>query len=159
MCQSWRLVSGRSVSRTMRWTVETSLKIWEVPQTRPEEPRTCKEGRALAFAPLCGLLSQASASVIGHLGETTTDKHAREARVRLQDCEFGFQGLVDMNTPSRSGWPTLKWILSIFGHWIWILSVTRTYPQPPEPRNRLACHFGPIFLHSIPGLACPAVDV
>lgn len=44
MRESWRLVSSRSISRAMCWTVETSLKIREVPETRPEEPRTCEEG-------------------------------------------------------------------------------------------------------------------
>lgn len=42
---------------------------------------------------LCGLLSQAlwaSACVIGHLGETTADKHAREARVKTPRLRVWF---------------------------------------------------------------------
>lgn len=66
-----------------------------------------------------------------------------------------FQGLVDMNTPSSSGWPSVTWILSVFGHWNWLLSVTRSSPELPETRSRLACHFGHIFLQWIRGFARP----
>lgn len=56
-----------------------------------------------------------------------------------------WSGLLDIYTPSSSGWPcAVKWIVCVCGHWSWLWSVSRTSAQLAHTRNRLGCHFGHI---------------